>query len=156
MLFFSFPAIIMNIGADIAGMGAVGNLLIPSIKTTYFSIAFTLILLVLIIYLPYQKIESILKYLCLVLLVYLFVPFLHKQDLLAILKATFIPTIKFDKNFISILVALLGTTMAPYRVCWQTTREAEERKRKKKDLMVNKKRMQERKQEVEFGMLFSN
>src|SRR5450759_1515934 len=27
MLLFSFPAIVMNIGADIAGMGAVGNLL---------------------------------------------------------------------------------------------------------------------------------
>ena len=156
MLFFSFPAIIMNIGADIAGMGAVGNLLIPSIKTTYFSIAFTLILLVLIIYLPYQKIESILKYLCLVLLVYLFVPFLHKQDLIAILKATFIPTIKFDKNFISILVAILGTTISPYLFFWQTTMEAEDMKSKKKYLMVNKKIMQEMKQDVDFGMLFSN
>jgi NRAMP (natural resistance-associated macrophage protein)-like metal ion transporter len=156
MLFFSFPAIIMNIGADIAGMGAVGNLLIPSIKTTYFSIAFTLILLVLIIYLPYQKIESILKYLCLVLLVYLFVPFLHKQDLIAILKATFIPTIKFDKNFISILVAILGTTISPYLFFWQTTMEAEDMKSKKKYLVVNKKIMQEMKQDVDFGMLFSN
>ena len=156
MLFFSFPAIIMNIGADIAGMGAVGNLLIPSIKTTYFSIAFTLILLVLIIYLPYQKIESILKYLCLVLLVYLFVPFLHKQDLIAILKATFIPTIKFDRNFISILVAILGTTISPYLFFWQTTMEAEDMKSKKKYLVVNKKIMQEMKQDVDFGMLFSN
>jgi NRAMP (natural resistance-associated macrophage protein)-like metal ion transporter len=156
MLFFSFPAIIMNIGADIAGMGAVGNLLIPSIKTTYFSIAFTLILLVLIIYLPYQKIASILKYLCLVLLVYLFVPFLHKQDLIAILKATFIPTIKFDRNFISILVAILGTTISPYLFFWQTTMEAEDMKSKKKYLVVNKKIMQEMKQDVDFGMLFSN
>jgi len=31
MLLFSFPAIIMNIGADIAGMGAVGNMLLPSV-----------------------------------------------------------------------------------------------------------------------------
>jgi Mn2+ and Fe2+ transporters of the NRAMP family len=156
MLLFSFPAIVMNIGADIAGMGAVGNLLIPSIKTTYFSIAFTLILLVLIIYLPYQKIASILKYLCLVLLVYLFVPFLHKQDLIAILKATFIPTIKFDKNFISILVAILGTTISPYLFFWQTTMEAEDMKSKKKYLVVNKKIMHEMKQDVDFGMLFSN
>jgi len=41
MLLFSFPAIVMNIGADIAGMGAVGNLLFPSIHATYFSIGFT-------------------------------------------------------------------------------------------------------------------
>ena len=35
MLLFSFPAIIMNIGADIAGMGAVGNLLFPTIEANY-------------------------------------------------------------------------------------------------------------------------
>jgi hypothetical protein len=41
MLVFSFPAIVMNIGADIAGMGAVGNLLFPSIDANYFSVLFT-------------------------------------------------------------------------------------------------------------------
>jgi NRAMP (natural resistance-associated macrophage protein)-like metal ion transporter len=156
MLLFSFPAIVLNIGADIAGMGAVGNLLVPSIKATYFSVFFTLILLVLIIYLPYQKIAAVLKYLCLVLLVYLLVPFLYKQDWIAVLKATFIPTIKFDKNFISILVAILGTTISPYLFFWQTTMEAEDMKNKKKYLMVNKKVMVEMKQDVDFGMLFSN
>ena len=63
MLLFSFPAIVMNIGADIAGMGAVGNLLFPSIHAIFFSVFFTLLLLVLIIYLPYQKFAAILKYL---------------------------------------------------------------------------------------------
>jgi len=156
MLFFSFPAIIMNIGADIAGMGAVGNLLVPSIKATYFSIAFTLILLVLIVYLPYQKIAAILKYLCLVLLVYLIVPFLYRQNLPAILKATFIPTIKFNKDFIGILVAILGTTISPYLFFWQTTMEAEDMKKRKKYIVVKKRIMSEMKQDVDFGMLFSN
>ena len=156
MLFFSFPAIIMNIGADIAGMGAVGNLLIPSIKATYFSLAFTLVLLVLIVYLPYQKIAAILKYLCLVLLVYLIVPFLYRQNLPAILKATFIPTIKFNKDFIGILVAILGTTISPYLFFWQTTMEAEDMKKRKKYIVVKKRIMSEMKQDVDFGMLFSN
>ncbi|MGC2063106.1 MAG: divalent metal cation transporter [Thermodesulfovibrionales bacterium] len=156
MLLFSFPAIVMNIGADIAGMGAVGNLLFPSIQATYFSIAFTLILLVLIIYLPYQKIAAVLKYLCLILLVYLIVPFLYKQDWAAVLKATFIPTVKFDKKFISILVAILGTTISPYLFFWQATMEVEDMKKNKKHLMVNKRIMHEMQQDVDFGMLFSN
>ena len=156
MLLFSFPAIVMNIGADIAGMGAVGNLLIPSVKATYFSIGFTLILLVLIIWLPYQKMAGILKYLCLILMVYLIVPFLYKQDWLAVLKATVIPTIKFDKDFLSILVAILGTTISPYLFFWQTTMEAEDTKGRKKTLMVGKKMMHDMKQDVDFGMLFSN
>ena len=154
MLLFSFPAIVMNIGADIAGMGAVGNLLFPSIKATYFSLGFTIMLLVLIIYLPYKKIASVLKYLCLVLLVYLIVPFLYKQDWVAVLKATFIPSIKFDKDFISILVAILGTTISPYLFFWQATMEVEDKK--EKNLMVNKRIISEMRKDVDFGMLFSN
>ena len=77
MLLFSFPAIVLNIGADIAGMGAVGNLLFPAVDATYFSVIFTIMLLGLIIYLPYQKIAAVLKYMCIVLLVYLIVPFLY-------------------------------------------------------------------------------
>jgi NRAMP (natural resistance-associated macrophage protein)-like metal ion transporter len=156
MLFFSFPAIIMNIGADIAGMGAVGNLLFPSVHAIYFSVTFTTILLGLIIFLPYHKIASILKYLCAVLLVYLVVPFLYKQDWLAILKATFIPTIRFDKEFIGIIVAILGTTISPYLFFWQATMIAEDAKQKKKQLVVNKRIINDMKQDVDFGMLFSN
>ena len=158
MLMFSFPAIIMNIGADIAGMGAVANLMIPKVKPGYFSVFFTLLLLGLIIYLPYQKIAQVMKYLCLVLLVYLIVPFLYKQDWIAVLKATFIPTIRFDKNFISILVAILGTTISPYLFFWQATMEVEGKKGKngKKLLVLNKRIMHEMRQDVDFGMLFSN
>jgi len=155
-LFFSFPAIVMNIGADIAGMGAVSNLLFPSIHATYFCIAFTIILFLLIIYLPYLKIATYLKYLCIVLLVYFIVPFLYKQDFLAILKSTLIPTIKFNKDFIGILVAILGTTISPYLFFWQSNMEVEDIKQMKKHLVVNKKVIHEMKQDVDFGMLFSN
>jgi NRAMP (natural resistance-associated macrophage protein)-like metal ion transporter len=155
MLLFSFPAIVMNIGADIAGMGAVGNLLFPSIDATFFSVFFTVVLLILIIYLPYQKIASILKYLCLVLLVYLIVPFLYHQDVLKILKATVIPTIEFNKDYIGILVGILGTTISPYLFFWQASMEVEEMKHKKKHLMVNKKIIHEMKEDVDFGMSFS-
>lgn len=155
MLLFSFPAIVMNIGADIAGMGAVGNLLFPKIEATYFSIFFTLLLLILIIYLPYQRISAILKYLCIVLLVYLVVPFLYHQDWLLILKSTFVPTIHFDKEFMGILVGILGTTISPYLFFWQASMEVEEMKHKKKHLIVNKRIINEMKQDVDFGMSFS-
>ncbi len=155
MLLFSFPAIVMNIGADIAGMGAVGNLLFPKIEATYFSVVFTIILLFLIIYLPYQKIAATLKYLCIVLLVYLIVPFLYHQDWLDIAKNTFIPTIHFNKEFISVLVGILGTTISPYLFFWQASMEVEEMSHKKKHLIVNKKIIHDMKQDVDFGMSFS-
>ncbi|MCF8430162.1 MAG: divalent metal cation transporter [Bacteroidia bacterium] len=155
MLLFSFPAIVLNIGADIAGMGAVGNLLCPSIDSNYFSVVFTIVLLGLIIYLPYQKIASILKYLCIVMLFYFIVPFLYKQDFTEIIKATFIPTIIIDKNFIAILVGILGTTISPYLFFWQASVEVEEMMDKRKHLIVNKKIINKINQDVDFGMTVS-
>jgi len=155
MLLFSFPAIIMNIGADIAGMGAVGNLLFPSIDATFFSVFFTLLLLGLIIYLPYQKIAAILKYLCIVMLVYFIVPFLCQQDLTQIFKATFIPSLQFNKEFMGILVGILGTTISPYLFFWQASVEVEEKNAREKRLIVNKKVIHEINEDVDFGMGFS-
>jgi len=155
MLLFSLPAIVMNIGADIAGMGAVGNLLFPAVDATFFSVFFTVLLLGLIIYLPYVKIAAVLKYLCIVMLVYFIVPFLYKQDFTAIAKATFIPTIKFNKDFIAILVGILGTTISPYLFFWQASVEVEEMKNKKHHLVVNKRIIHSMNQDVDFGMTFS-
>lgn len=155
MLLFSFPAIVMNIGADIAGMGAVGNMLFPAVDANFFSVLFTIILLGLIIFLPYQKIASVLKYLCVVMLVYFIVPFLYKQDFKNIIKSTVIPTIKFNKEFIAIIVGILGTTISPYLFFWQASVEVEEMKHKKKHLVVNKKIIHEINQDVDFGITVS-
>lgn len=155
MILFSFPAIILNIGANIAAMGAVGNLLFPAIDASFFSVFFTILLLGLIIYLPYQRIASVLKYLCIVMIVYFVVPFLYKQDLGEIVKATFMPTIRFDREFIAILVGILGTTISPYLFFWQASVEVEEMKHKKRHLIVNKRIIHEMEQDVDFGMGFS-
>jgi NRAMP (natural resistance-associated macrophage protein)-like metal ion transporter len=156
MILFTFPAVILNIGADIAGMGAVANLIIPSIPAWAFTIIFTGILIAIIIYLPYQKMAAFLKYLCMFLLLYLIVPFLSKQNWADIAKHTFIPTIHFNKDFISIIVAILGTTISPYLFFWQATMEAEDVKHQKVAVMVDKRVIQRMEWDVDTGMLFSN
>jgi NRAMP (natural resistance-associated macrophage protein)-like metal ion transporter len=156
MILFTFPAVILNIGADIAGMGAVGNLIFPSIPSYFFTIAFTGILIIFIIYLPYKKISAILKYLCVFLLLYLVVPFLAEQDWGEIGRHTFIPSLKFNKDFISILVAILGTTISPYLFFWQATMEVEDIKHKKRRLIVDKRMIHKMDMDVDFGMFFSN
>src|SRR5712675_1293701 len=80
MLIFSVPAIILNIGADIAGMGAVTNLLFPAVPAFAFSFLFTIIMMAVIIAYPYQKIAGILKWFCLSILLYLIVPFIIKVN----------------------------------------------------------------------------
>jgi len=88
------------------------------------------------------------------MLVYFIVPFLYKQDFVTIVKATFIPTIRFDKSFIAIIVGILGTTISPYLFFWQASVEVEEMKNRK-HLIVNKKIIQEINQDVDFGMTVS-
>src|SRR6202035_2788086 len=107
MLLLSFPAITLNIGADIQGMGAVVHMMLPQIPAFAFSIFFTAVLMFVIIKYPYQKLAMILRWLCLSLLLYCIVPFLVKQDWRMVLKNTFIPSIKFNKDFLSLLVAIL-------------------------------------------------
>src|SRR6187402_1286486 len=55
MIIFSFPAIVLNIGADIAGMGAAANLIVPSVPAFASSIIFTILILLAVIFFPYQK-----------------------------------------------------------------------------------------------------
>ena len=54
-----------------------------------------------------------------------------------------------------ILVGILGTTISPYLFFWQASMEVEEIKHRKKHLIVNKKIINEMKQDVDFGMSFS-
>jgi NRAMP (natural resistance-associated macrophage protein)-like metal ion transporter len=155
MLIFSLPAITLNIGADIQGMGAVAHMMIPVIPTFAFSIVFTAILMFVIIKYPYQKLSMILKWLCISLLLYIVVPFMVKQDWMLVLKRTFVPTFQFNKEFLSILVAILGTTISPYLFFWQATMEAENVSHGK-GIMVDKQVLSDMKHDVNIGMLLSN
>jgi NRAMP (natural resistance-associated macrophage protein)-like metal ion transporter len=155
MLILSFPAITLNIGADIQGIGAVSHMIFPFIPTSAFCIFFTAILIYIIIKYPYRKIAMILKWLCLSLLLYIIVPFLTKQDWGLIAKNIFIPSIKLNKEYLSIIVAILGTTISPYLFFWQTTMEVEENKNNKR-VMINKRVLTDMRKDVNIGMLLSN
>jgi len=156
MMLFSFPAITLNIGSDIQGMGAAAHLLVPKVPVVIFSVFFTALLIFLIIKYPYQKLATILKWLCICLLLYIVVPFLVQVNWTKVLKSTFIPTIHLNKAFIEILVALLGTTISPYLFFWQTTMEAEEVTHHPRKVVLNKKVLHEMKTDVDMGMFFSN
>jgi NRAMP (natural resistance-associated macrophage protein)-like metal ion transporter len=155
LILFSFPAIILNIGADIASMGAVANLVIPAVSSTVFSILFTCTLTLALVFLSYRKIVFILKYLCLSLLLYLIIPFLSKPDWWQVFKHTLIPTIQLNKEYMSIIVAILGTTISPYLFFWQATMEAEDIRRHK-NIVINRKVINYMDKDVGFGMFSSN
>lgn len=155
LLLFSCPAIVLNIAADIAGMGAVANLIFPGIPPAFFSIGFTVLLLYFTVKLSYHRLAAIMKYLCLVLLVYLVVPFFARQDAGAILKNTFIPQLHFSRDYLLVLVGVLGTTISPYLFFWQTSMETEVFKGKKKHIVLDKFILPHMKKDIGYGMFFS-
>ncbi|HTH55930.1 MAG TPA: divalent metal cation transporter [Cyclobacteriaceae bacterium] len=156
MLLFSLPAVTFNIGADIQGMGAVSNMLFPSIPVWIFCIFFTVLLLFTMIKYSFERISLILKWLCLSLLLYIIIPFLVSTDIIPILKATFVPTIHFDRNFFAILVAILGTTISPYLFFWQATMEVEANSRQTDKNISMQRQLKDMRLDVNVGMLFSN
>lgn len=154
ILIVSYPAITINIGADIAAMGAVGNLLFPKIPAFIFSVIFTGILMYSIIFWNYQKIAGILKWLCISLFSYIIIPFLIKTDWLNVVKGTFLPSFEGSKDYFLALVGILGTTISPYLFFWQTSMEVEEVREHK--IFVDKKIILGMQSDVKGGMLLTN
>ncbi|HMG14476.1 MAG TPA: divalent metal cation transporter [Saprospiraceae bacterium] len=154
ILIVSFPSIILNIGADIAGMGAVGNLLLPKIPAYLFSILFTAILIYSIVFWSYHKIATILKWLCISLFSYIIIPFLTQTDWLQILKDTIIPGFENSKDYVMMLVAILGTTISPYLFFWQASMEVEEVN--EKQIIVDKQIVTDMETDVRGGLSLTN
>ncbi|MEK6649214.1 MAG: divalent metal cation transporter [Actinomycetota bacterium] len=115
----------VNIGADIAAVGAALDLFI-SVPTVVISVLFTLTVLGLEIFIGYEKYAHFLKILALALLSYVATAFIVSQPWGEIFKATFIPQIEFTSAYFYVIVGILGTTISPYMFFWQAAEEVEE------------------------------
>lgn len=125
---FLFVAVcVFNLGADLGMMAASAQLLwgFPQWAWLLFFVA---LILPLQIFLDYRHYARVLKWLCLSLLAYVIVAFTIRVDWLTVVLATFVPQIRFEKEYFLMLVALLGTTISPYLYVWQASQEVEEEK----------------------------
>lgn len=152
-ILITIPAVILNIVADLSAMGALFNILFPSIPKYTFHIALTALIILSLVFLGYNKIEKILKYLCLALFCYFIVPFLVKQNPKEILMGTFIPHLNFDKDHIQMFIAILGTTISPYLFFWQSNMSLEHKNQKNH---TDETEINNSKIDVNVGMLISN
>jgi NRAMP (natural resistance-associated macrophage protein)-like metal ion transporter len=116
---------IINIGADIGAMGAAANLLIGGPSLLY-CLLFTLISVLLQIFVSYKAYSSILKWLTLSLFAYVGTIFVVQVDWGQALRGTFIPNLSFHRENMGALVAVLGTTISPYLFFWQSAEEVEQ------------------------------
>lgn len=154
ILVLSFPAITLNIGADIASMGAVANLLVPGVPAFLFSVLISIGLTVLLVFWNYRRIATVLKWLCLVLFSYLLIPFLSNTDWREALTSTFLPRIEPTAAYFLALVGILGTTISPYLFFWQAGMEMEEMKQR--HLVVDKHIIADMEADVRGGLVLTN
>jgi len=115
----------INAGTDIGAIAAALNLLIP-IPAVVLVLPIALAILGLQIWGTYNLIVKIFKWLTLTLFAYVIAAFLARPHWSEVLKATFIPTLRFDNQYLMTLVAILGTTISPYLFFWQASQEVEE------------------------------
>jgi NRAMP (natural resistance-associated macrophage protein)-like metal ion transporter len=125
VVFLVLIANIINIGADIGAMAAATKLIVPA-NTMLLSVLFTIFILTMEIFVSYRAYANILKWLCLSLLAYPLTVFMVKEDWGQVLKATFIPHLEFNFQFLFIITGVLGTTISPYLFFWQASEEVEE------------------------------
>jgi Mn2+/Fe2+ NRAMP family transporter len=96
-------------GADLGGMAAALNLFIP-IPIPWLVVAIAIVILAVQLYGSYIPIRNVFRWLALVLLAYVGAAVLAKPDLGEVLRGTFIPTIEFNRDFLTMMVAVIGTT----------------------------------------------
>jgi NRAMP (natural resistance-associated macrophage protein)-like metal ion transporter len=150
----------LNGAADIGAVAAGLNLLIP-IPTPFFVVGATLLVLSFQLFGSYETLVKYLKWLTLALFAYVAAALLAKPPPGPVLWATVVPTIVWDAQFVSTLVAILGTTISPYLYFWQAAQQVEE------EVTAGRNSLQERRgasdEEMKYlgwdinaGMFFSN
>ena len=115
-----------NIGSDIGAMAASTQLVIPWIPIPILAVGFSLLMLVLEIFVPYRLYVRILKWLAIALFSYFITAFLVHVPWGTVLKATLIPHFEFNSDFIYMIVAIFGTTISPYLFFWQASNVVED------------------------------
>jgi len=121
----------LNLAADIAAMGDALRLVAGGPLLIYIAL-FGIGCLAAEILIPYHTYSGYLKTLTLVLFAYVATAFTIRIPWGQVLVATFIPRLSWDRDYMLMLVAILGTTISPYMFFWQASLEAEGRKLRSK------------------------
>lgn len=120
-----FVANTINIGADLAAMGAAVAMLVGG-GQVFFSFLFAIASVLAIVFIPYSRYVGFLKYLTFSLFAYVGVVFTAHIDWRAVGIGALVPKFALDKDTLMLVVAVLGTTISPYLFFWQSSQEVED------------------------------
>lgn len=119
-----FIANVINVGADIGAMAAATTLLLPGPRFAY-AAGYGVLTVLLISFLDYESYARYLKWLSLTLLAYVASAVAAGTDWGEALRSLFLPSVRWSGAFLGMLVAVLGTTISPYLVFWESSHEVE-------------------------------
>jgi len=117
-----------NIGADLGGMAEVTQMM-TGISAYVWLPLFTVVIVVLLVWFSYNHIVQVFKWLTLVLFAYVIAAFLAHPHWSDVLKATFVPQLKLNAEYLATFLGVLGTTISPYLFFWQAAQEVEEERK---------------------------
>lgn len=151
---------VIEAGADLGGMAAAVRLMVP-IPSWAIVAAIALIVTVFQIWASFNLIKTIFRWLALSLLAYVGAAFLAKPEFWPVFKGTFIPHLRFDSHSLTMLVAIVGTTLSAYLYSWQSNQEVEDevslgRRRLMDRVGTSHEELRHSARDVAVGMSFSN
>ena len=155
----------LNIAADIAAMGEALQLLVGGPEHGH-ALLFGLLSTALPLWLGFDGMVRVLKWLTLALLSYVAVVFMLHVNWEVVLGESLVPRLEHGGAYWTMVVAVLGTTISPYLFFWQAAQEAEQRQRlgadaeASRDIAPGSRFVQEHlyriKLDTSVGMVFSN
>jgi NRAMP (natural resistance-associated macrophage protein)-like metal ion transporter len=151
---------VFNIGADLGGM-ADATQLVTGLPAYIGTPLYAGIIILLLFQLSYKRMAQIFKWMTLALFAYVIAAFLAHPDWRRALAATLIPQIKWSRDYITVLVGILGTTISPYLFFWQAAQEVEEDREQGKLTIAQRQgstdaELRSARTDVLTGMFFSN
>lgn len=151
---------IFNIGADLGGMADAMQMM-SGIHAYYWTPIFAALIIALLMWTSYNIMARVFKWLTLVLFAYVITAFLAHPHWPAVVRATFIPHIEWTKDYLAVLVGILGTTISPYLFFWQAAQEVEEDRERGKATVAQRRgstnlELRIAQKDVITGMLLSN
>ncbi|MGE5450739.1 MAG: NRAMP family divalent metal transporter [Acidobacteriota bacterium] len=117
---------VINLGADLRAMADVTALAIGWGHPSWYATFYGLGSLGLLVWIPYRRYVKILQWLSLSILAYVGVAFAVKVNWSMALSDLVWPRWVWHRDYLTSIVAILGTTISPYLFFWQSSQEVEE------------------------------
>lgn len=116
---------ILEAGADIGAIAASLRMLLP-VPVTGITIGIAGVILIVQVWGSYQLLQKIFAGLTLALFAYVGAAFLAHPRAAEFLRATVVPHLHFTREYLLMLVALIGTRLSPYMYFWESSQRVEQ------------------------------